>query len=317
MGTVYLGRTGTGNLVAIKVIRSDYADDPEFRRRFRSEVAHAQNVPPFCTAEVIDADPDHEPPYLVVEYVDGPSLTRIVNERGPLSPSNLQALAIGVATALTAIHRAGVIHRDLKPSNVLLAPGSPKVIDFGIARAADAVTGNTRTDQLMGTVAYMAPERLEPATSDTITSAADIFAWGAVVAFAANGFPPYHGDTPATTAIVILTGEPDLGEMEGPLRDLVARALATDPADRPTARELLDELLAIPAPGHFSRRPSPGTDRPGRRPPGGHRRGTHSRRRQRPVRHRQPCGAAGTRTRSANRSTASRRTGRRRRGRAS
>jgi hypothetical protein len=252
MGTVYLGRTGTGNLVAIKVIRSDYADDPEFRRRFRSEVAHAQNVPPFCTAEVIDADPDHEPPYLVVEYVDGPSLTRIVNERGPLSPSNLQALAIGVATALTAIHRAGVIHRDLKPSNVLLAPGSPKVIDFGIARAADAVTGNTRTDQLMGTVAYMAPERLEPATSDTITSAADIFAWGAVVAFAANGFPPYHGDTPATTAIVILTGEPDLGDLQGPLRDLVARALATDPADRPTARELLDELLAIPAPGHFS-----------------------------------------------------------------
>ena len=252
MGTVYLGRTATGQLVAIKVIRGEYADEPEFRLRFRSEVAHAQTVPPFCTAEVIDADPDHETPYLVVEYVDGPSLSQAVADRGPLTPSNLHALAIGVATALTAIHRAGIIHRDLKPSNVLLAPGSPKVIDFGIARAAAAVTSITRTDQLMGTVGYMAPERLEPGTADAITSAADIFAWGAVVAYAASGYPPFHSDSPATTAIAILTGEPDLGGLAGPLRDLVARALAKNPAERPTARELLDELLMTPSPGHFT-----------------------------------------------------------------
>ncbi len=248
MGTVYLGRSRAGKLVAIKIIRGEYANEPEFRHRFRGEVATARTVPPFCTAEVIDADPDHETPYLVVEYVDGPSLSQAVAESGPLSPSNLHALAIGVATALTAIHGTGIIHRDLKPSNVLLAPGSPKVIDFGIARAAAAVTSITRTDQFMGTVAYMAPERLEPAAAEAVTAAADIFSWGAVVAYAANGYPPFHSESPAATAIAILTGEADLGTLGGPLRDLVRRALDNDPARRPTARGLLDELLSSPVP---------------------------------------------------------------------
>ncbi|HEY9484527.1 MAG TPA: serine/threonine-protein kinase, partial [Micromonosporaceae bacterium] len=167
MGSVYLAEAADHTTVALKVIRTDLAEEPEFRRRFRSEVIRAQQVPPFCTAEVLDADPDHETPYLVVEYVDGPSLSEVVTERGPLTQANLYGLAIGVATALTAIHGAGVIHRDLKPSNVLLAPGTPKVIDFGIARATEGPDGETRTDQLMGTVAYMAPERLDPAVDGT------------------------------------------------------------------------------------------------------------------------------------------------------
>jgi len=172
MGTVYLARKkGSEVHVAVKVVRLDLAHDDEFRRRFRSEVARARQVPPFCTAEVLDADPDHDRPYLVVEYVDGPTLAHVVDERGPLTAANLHSVAIGVATALTAIHGAGVIHRDLKPGNVLLAPGSPKVIDFGIARAFEATSQHTRTDQMVGTVAYMAPE--QAAGEVQLTPAAD------------------------------------------------------------------------------------------------------------------------------------------------
>src|ERR1700754_711012 len=194
MGSVFLAHDPSGRPVAVKMIRTDLAHDEQFRRRFRSEVNRARQVPPFCTAEVLDADPNHELPYLVVEYVDGPSLATVVTERGPLSPSNLHGLAIGVATELTAIHGAGVIHRDLKPNNVLLTAGSPKVIDFGIAHSPQATTGHTRTDQVVGTVGYMAPERFGPITGAAITPGADIFSWGAVIAFAGTGRNPFGSD---------------------------------------------------------------------------------------------------------------------------
>jgi len=245
MGSVYLADSPEGRTVALKIIRADLTEEPEFRRRFRSEVARAREVPPFCTAEVLDADPDHETPYLVVEYVDGPSLSEVVLDQGPLTPANLYGLAIGVATALAAIHGAGVIHRDLKPSNVLLAPGTPKVIDFGIARGSAGSDGDTRTDQLIGTVAYMAPERLDPGVHQRrLTPAADVFAWGAVVAFAATGRVPFLADSSPATAVAILTREPVLEGITEPLRSLVATSLAKSPGDRPTARDLLDQLLA-------------------------------------------------------------------------
>jgi hypothetical protein len=246
MGRVYLARTSAGTLVALKLIRTDVADRETFRRRFRGEVARARQVPPFCTAEVLDADPDHDPPYLVVEYVEGPDLATVVRERGPLSPANLHGLAIGVATALTAIHGAGVIHRDLKAANVLLAPGSPKVIDFGLAREVDPVVdpaAETSTGELVGTVAYMAPERIDPIGRE-LTPASDIFAWGGVVAFAGTGRAPFAADSLPALATQILTGPPDLAGLRGDLRELVEQALAKDPAARPTARELLDRLLA-------------------------------------------------------------------------
>jgi len=243
MGVVYLGLDPDGGYVAVKLVHAQLAYDPEFRGRFRSEVERARQVPSFCTAEVLDADLDHNPPYLVVEYVDGPSLAEVVEERGPLKAANLHSVAVGVATALTGIHGAGVIHRDLKPENVLLAPGSPKVIDFGIARAFEATSQHTRTDQMVGTVAYMAPERFASQPGTDLTAAADIFAWGCVVGYAGTGQTPFHGDSPPATAARILTQPPHLAGMAEPLRGLVELALAKDPEDRPTARELLDMLL--------------------------------------------------------------------------
>ncbi|MEV6343472.1 serine/threonine protein kinase [Actinoplanes sp. NPDC051851] len=264
MGVVYLARSRSGRRVAVKVVHEALARDAAFRGRFRDEVARARQVPPFCTAEVLDADPEAPQPYLVVEYVEGPTLADEVAAKGPLTPSNLHGLAIGVATALTAIHEAGVIHRDLKPSNVLLAPGSPKVIDFGIARAmeAQATDGHTRTGQLFGTISYMAPERFDgPARA--ITPAADIFAWGCVVAYAGTGQAPFEAGSAMATFGRIMSQPPMLdGMAEGPLRTLVERALSVDPEQRPTARDLLAGLLGsgpvtVAAPAVTAAKPRP------------------------------------------------------------
>ncbi|AGL17838.1 tyrosine protein kinase:Serine/threonine protein kinase [Actinoplanes sp. N902-109] len=249
MGTVYLGRAGDGRPVAIKVIRHELSWDDELRGRFRSEVNRARQVPAFSTAAVLDADVDHDPPYLVVEYVDGPSLAKVIRERGPLGPDALHSTAVGIATALVAIHGAGVIHRDLKPGNVLLALGGVKVIDFGIARPMEMTSQHTGTDQMVGTVEYMAPERFDSDSSRTVSPAADIFGWGVVLAYAATGRTPFAAPSPPATAMRILTEPPNLTGLTGSLRDLVARALAKRPEDRPTARELLDALLTGTAPG--------------------------------------------------------------------
>ncbi|GAA2528994.1 serine/threonine-protein kinase [Winogradskya humida] len=245
MGAVYLARGRSGRPVAVKIIKPEYAAQAEFRGRFRSEVNRARQVPPFCTAAVLDADPDHETPYLVVEYVDGPDLAEVVTGKGPLTGGDLHGVAVGVATALVAIHGAGVIHRDLKPRNVLFALGSPKVIDFGIARALESTSEHTRPDQMVGTLSYMAPERLD---GKAASPAVDVFAWGVLVFYAATGRTPFAADSPTATAVRILTAEPDLDGLTGDLRDLVGRALHKDPALRPTAQELLDMLLAGDAP---------------------------------------------------------------------
>ena len=186
MGVVYLAETRDGQPVAVKVLRPELADNPEFRTRFGREVTALTRIQGMCTVRVIEADTEAPKPFLVTEYADGPALSEYVNERGPLDPQMLYGLATGLAEALAAIHAAGIVHRDLKPSNVLLTAAGPKVIDFGIAQALDT-TSLTRTGITVGSAGFMAPEQImgRPGT------AADIFTWAVTVAFAASGKAPF------------------------------------------------------------------------------------------------------------------------------
>ncbi|MFI0356739.1 protein kinase [Actinomadura sp. 9N407] len=250
MGTVYLGADSSGRKVAIKVIRSEHAADPMYRARFESEVAAAQRVRPFCTAPVLDADPGADPPYLVTEFVAGSSL----QDAAPLRGADLEALAVGMASALTAIHDAGVVHRDLKPANVLLSPYGPRVIDFGIARGVET-TRLTVTGGLVGTPSFMSPEQLN---GKDVTPASDVFAWGATLAFAASGTPCFGGDTLPAIIHRIMSGEPDLRGLDGTLLTVVRAALAKNATDRPTAQQLLERLISSAGSGQTQ----PGAQRP-------------------------------------------------------
>lgn len=235
MGRVYLSHTQGGRPVAIKVVRPELADDPDFRRRFGREIKAARRVRGAYTAELIDADADGVPPWLATLYVPGPSLAQAVARQGPLPVPALLWLMAGVAEALQAIHAEGIVHRDLKPSNVLLAADGPRVIDFGIALAADG-TSYTATGNMIGTPAYMAPEQ---ATGDEATAATDVFALGQTAAFAALGRPLYGDGSGVNLLYRIVHSEPDLSLLPEPLRPLFARCLAADPAERATPAEIV------------------------------------------------------------------------------
>ncbi|MFC4062500.1 serine/threonine-protein kinase [Planomonospora corallina] len=240
MGTVYLGEAPDGQRVALKVINSEYSQHEQFRMRFRREADAALRVRRFCTAAVLEAALDGDQLYVVTEFVPGPNLEEAVRSGGPLRGSSLDALAVGVATALTAIHGAGVVHRDLKPSNVLLSPVGPRVIDFGIARALDTLSGVTGTGEIIGTPRYMAPEVLR---GEPVSPACDVFSWGCLVAFAASGRAPFGGEALHAVLYQVLNTEPVLEGMEPGLRGLVALAMEKDPARRPTAQQLLDHMV--------------------------------------------------------------------------
>ncbi|MEU8246653.1 serine/threonine-protein kinase [Nonomuraea sp. NPDC048916] len=239
MGTVYLGEDESGQRVAIKVINPAMAHDQAFRERFRREAEAATKVRRFCTAGVIETALDDDLLYIVSEYVPGPTLDQVVRSEGPLRGSSLEALAVGVATALTAIHAAGLVHRDLKPSNVLLSSMGPRVIDFGIARAL-GTHGLTGTGELVGTPQYMAPEVLR---GESATPACDVFSWGCLVTFAATGRPPFSGNTLPEVVYQVLNADPKLDDLDPALRTLVATALAKDPAARPAVSDLLHGLV--------------------------------------------------------------------------
>lgn len=243
MGTVYLAENAAGDRAAVKVINPELADDESFRQRFRQEVESARRVRRFCTAPVLDARIDGDELFIVTEYVDGLDLGEYVKVHGPMRGSSLEHLAVGVATALTAIHGAGVVHRDLKPANVLLSSVGPRVIDFGIARALDAVGSATRTGHLIGTPTYMAPELF---SGEKASPASDVFAWACVVAYAGTGRAPFDADTIPAVLYQITHGEPRLDGLDESMRDLIEAALGKDPARRPSAQGLLDRLTGRP-----------------------------------------------------------------------
>ncbi len=240
MGRVYLASTPGGRRVALKVVRPELGDDADFRSRFRQEIEAAQRVRGLYTAELLSADPTATPPWLVTAYVPGPSLQQAVAEHGPMPPETVILLMAGVAEALQAIHAAGVVHRDLKPSNVLLAPDGPRVIDFGIARAAEA-TNLTQSGVAVGSPQFMAPEQIRGLA---ITPAIDVFALGAVAAFAVAGRAPFGEGHVAALMHRVLNEPPNLTGCSGPLRTLIERCLAKDAPDRPSPAEIIESCRA-------------------------------------------------------------------------
>ncbi|MDH6110393.1 serine/threonine protein kinase/outer membrane protein assembly factor BamB [Kitasatospora sp. MAP12-15] len=243
MGRVYLARSAGGRTVAVKVVRSELAEDQEFRERFRREVAAAQAVSGVYTAPVVDADRDGPNPWLATAYVLGPSLTEAVAAHGPLPVAAVRALGAGLAQALSAVHAAGLVHRDLKPSNVLLAADGPRVIDFGIARALDG-DRLTSTGVVVGSPGFMCPEQ---AAGAPMGPSGDVFSLGSVLVYAATGAGPFSQDTESAGSAAallyrVIHDEPALDALPAELRPAVTACLAKNPADRPTPAELVDLL---------------------------------------------------------------------------
>ncbi|WP_424537188.1 serine/threonine-protein kinase [Sphaerisporangium viridialbum] len=241
MGTVYLGTSATGQQVAVKVVKRQFTEDAGFTARFHSEVASARKVASFCTARVLDDGVAEDGrPYMATDYIAGTPLSTQIAQYGPLEESPLVGVAFGVCAALAAIHAAGLVHRDLKPGNVILSTTGPRVIDFGIARALDGLTGPTLTGEVVGTPGWWAPEQIE---GRPVTPATDVYAWACLVAYAGSGRHPFGAGDPMTVAYRTLHEEPDLRGLPEPLDRLVPRALDRDPAARPTAQELLLALI--------------------------------------------------------------------------
>ena len=239
MGQVYLGRSASGRLVAVKTIRVELAEEAGFRTRFAQEVAAARKVSGVFTAAVVEADPEADLPWLATAYVPAPSLARLVLTCGPLPVATVRWLAAGCAEALASIHGAGLVHRDLKPSNVLIAPDGPRVIDFGVARAAERM-GRTTARGAVGTPAYMAPEQARDTREASVAS--DVYSLGATLLFAATGHPPYQGASVMDVLARLATEEPDLSGLPGELSELITACLHRVPRQRPTSSAVLVQL---------------------------------------------------------------------------
>ncbi|XQE90810.1 protein kinase domain-containing protein [Streptomyces microflavus] len=254
MGTVYLGRTPGGLTVAVKTVHEHLAAEPHFRERFRREAAAARAVTGAHTAAVLDADPESARPWLATAYLPGVTLRHAVAATGPLEPPAVRSLGAALAEALTDIHGAGLVHRDLKPSNVLITADGPRVIDFGIARAIGD-HGLTGAGDVIGTPGFIAPEQITgaivtgaPRTRGAVTGAADVFALGAVLVFAATGRSPFGSATGAVLLYRAVHEDPDLTGVPEEVRELAAACLEKDPGRRPTVAEVLDTAADPGAP---------------------------------------------------------------------
>src|SRR5262252_11051936 len=241
-GVVFLAVVPAGGRAAVKLLPP--TTDPLVRSRFLKEVAAAQRVARFCTAQVLDAGIFERRPFIVTEYVSGPSLVEVVERFGPRSGAALERIAVATLTALGAVHAAGMVHRDFKPGNVLLGPDGPVVIDFGLATVPGMTTTGISGQVAVGTPAYMAPEQL---AGKRVTAAADMWSWAVTIAFAGTGELPFKGESLTATAYAILHSEPAVGWLPEPLGSIVYRCLSKDPATRPSARDALGELTAARA----------------------------------------------------------------------
>ncbi|MFJ5945937.1 protein kinase [[Kitasatospora] papulosa] len=242
MGVVFLAVSPSGRQVAVKAIRGEFADDADYRARFRQEIEAARQVSGAFTASVVGADPDADPPWMATQYLNAPTLSDRVRKDGVLDENAVWQLGRGLAEALRDIHRVGLVHRDLKPSNVLLTEDGPRVIDFGIARVLNAEPV-TRTGKILGSVSFMAPEQVS--TPREVGVAADVFALGGVLTFAATGRGPFDGGTgapPIAVAMKIVHDNPDLADLPSALCSIVDKCLSKNPASRPSPTELLDLL---------------------------------------------------------------------------
>ncbi|GLW10247.1 hypothetical protein Misp01_53750 [Microtetraspora sp. NBRC 13810] len=235
-GVVYLGRAPSGRQVAVKVLHGRMAADPKVRERFLREAEVIRRVAAFCTAKVLDTGIVGDRPYMVSEYIQGPSLQDLVAAEGPRAGGALDRIAVTTLTALAAIHRAGIIHRDFKPRNVIMGPEGPVVIDFGIASVPDHTATHS---SVMGTPAYLAPEQLN---GEEAGPASDVFGWAATMVYAATGHPAFPGDVSAVVMNAVLNRKPDLAGVPDRLRPLLAAALVKRPEDRPAVTDLLDAL---------------------------------------------------------------------------
>ncbi|MGN9845730.1 serine/threonine-protein kinase [Nonomuraea sp. H19] len=235
-GAVYLSMAPNGVRVAVKVLH-DLVDETA-RARFAREVDAARRVATFSTARVLDVNITGQYPYIVSEYVEGPSLEQLVRKYGPRDADSLTRLALSTAGALAAIHKAGIVHRDFKPSNVLIGHDGPRVIDFGIARALDQVT--VTSGKMVGTPPYMSPEQL---TGEAVGPASDVFSWAVTIVFAATGRPAFGEDTVPAVFNRVLTVHPDLSPLPPALRGVVGACLSKRPDERPSAADVMMAII--------------------------------------------------------------------------